>query len=328
MNWKVTYRTRDGGLRTTVFQASNRADLFRLLAEREILATRVVTAGTTQAVSVRNQRFTAAATLYLAFRQDGAAPTRVPDVSCTTRCPSISSKKNTLSATTQTAEPRERKRLRAPSSTPAGYSDDDPAEERDIPPEKRIVEVLSISTNHDGSVLERFYTADGKIRSRQSAPPAVFDNESDQVLALAAAGAASGGAMPPFPPMADADAAFRKSLEREIIILDGEPEDVKELKRSVIAYREEMRKLVEAGHSVADVLREHRELVNRDAELRAEGTRLVKGFLDRGDEEGARLCLKQVNAELAAIGAQEIEMPLSREERRARARGATGEYQK
>ena len=186
-----------------------------------------------------------------------------------------------------------------------------------LPPHKQIVEMISIITNADGSVLERFRTADGKTRSRQSAPKPVFDNASDQVIAMAVSGAASGGSMPPMPMMDNADEAFSKSLEKEIVINDDDSEKVKALKREVMAVREEMRQLIAEGQSFTDVMKEHRDMVNRNAELRKEAMRILEEFVESGDADGARECLEKVNAALGEAGIDGIEMPMSREERRA-----------
>lgn len=190
----------------------------------------------------------------------------------------------------------------------------------DLPPHKRVVEVVSAVTNADGSVLTRFRTADGKLRSRQSAPRPVFDNASDQILAMAVSGASSGGSMPPMPLMADADEAFARSLDRDIVISDDDSDAVKSLKRDVMTIREEVRQLMAEGHSFADVMKSHRDMVNRSAEMRKEAARILGEFVESGDADAAQECRAKLNAALAEVGIEGIEMPMSREERRAAAR--------
>ena len=184
------------------------------------------------------------------------------------------------------------------------------------PLEEKIVEVISVVTNADGAVIERFKTADGKIRSKQSAPRPIFDNPSDQIIALAVSGAATGAEMPPIPSLEDADGAFAKSLETEIEIKESDSEDVKELKKSVIAVREEIRQLLSEGHSFADIIKDHRELVNKGVAIKEEASRLAKELLDEGDREAAVEFLIRANETLRDMGVDEIEMPLSREEKR------------
>ncbi len=180
--------------------------------------------------------------------------------------------------------------------------------------------MVSAVTNADGSVLTRFRTADGKLRSRQSAPRPVFDNASDQILAMAVSGASSGGSMPPMPLMADADEAFSRSLDRDIVISDDDSDAVKSLKRDVMTIREEVRQLMAEGHSFADVMKSHRDMVNRSAEMRKEAVRILGEFVESGDADAAQECRAKLNAALAEAGIEGIEMPMSREERRAAAR--------
>lgn len=194
------------------------------------------------------------------------------------------------------------------------------AEDGVLPPHRRVVETVSVVTNADGSVLTRFRTADGKLRSRQSAPRPVFDNASDQILAMAVSGASSGGSMPPMPLMADADEAFSKSLEKDIEIGDGDSDAVKALKRDVMAVREEVRRLMAEGHTFADVMKDHRDMVNRSTEMRKEAVRIVGEFVESGDMASAEECWAKLNAALAEAGIEGIEMPQSREERRAAVR--------
>lgn len=186
----------------------------------------------------------------------------------------------------------------------------------DTPPHKKIVEVISVVTNADGTILERFKTADGKTRSRQSAPKPVFDNASDQLIAMAISGSTAGGAMPPMPVMSNADEEFKKSLEKDIVINEDDSEDVKRLKEQVMATREDMRQLMAEGKTFAEVLQEHRELVNHHAAIRADSVKILQELVDNGETAEADLMLKEVNEMLSGMGVEAVEMPLSREERR------------
>ena len=181
---------------------------------------------------------------------------------------------------------------------------------------KRIVEIVSVVTNADGSVYERFRTADGKLRSRQSAPKAVFDNSSDQLIAMALAGAESGGSMPPMPMSSSAEEDFVKSLKKEIVINDDDPEHIKNIKRSVMATRQQIHEMMTEGKSFADILRDHQELVNNNAALRAEAKAGLDELFKSGDREAAEEYLKRANELLRESGAAELEMPLTKEERR------------
>jgi len=320
MNWKVTYRGNDGKTVNDIFESESREALFKVLAAKGIHAIRVEAAGTK---SIKRKKgssagmgvikgaiaglvvIAAAAAWFfyvsrpndVASKRSGNAGQKIAEVK-----PSLSTNNVATSGLT-TDSTKE--------SIPA---------ENDLPPNKRIVEYISVITNADGSVLERFRTADGKTRSRQSAPKPVFDNASDQIIAMAVTGAASGGSMPPMPVMNNADDEFLKSLEKEIVINDDDSDAVKELKREVMEVRAEMLKLLSEGHTFEEVIKDHRDEVNHRAEIRKEANRLINEFLENGEYEMAQECLEKFNEALRGMGIEEVSMPLSREERREQIR--------
>jgi len=316
MNWRVTYRAKDGGQAVEILEAENRNAVFKAIADKGISAIRVEEARckvnpakATKGMSKKLVVATAVALLAVA----GAI--------CI-----INLRKATNGTQTDAKERSKAKLAPRPAvhevapktnavSQVAAKSRDGSVEDN-VPPQQRIVEMVSVITNADGSVLERFRTADGKIRSRQSAPKPIFDNASDQIIAMASAGAESGHEMPPMPMMDNADEEFMKSLEKKITISNDDSDEVKALKQNVIAIREEIRQLVSEGHSFAEVIKEHRDIVNHGVEMRKEATRMIKEFLDSGDHGAAAECLERVNETLAGMGIQKIEMPLSDEERR------------
>lgn len=319
MNWRITYRAKDGKQSVAFFEADSRDALFRLLASKGINAIRVeqtnekTSAHRTQRRAFCGWVIMAIAAIIIAVggyflythlgggdakQDDGKMPKR----SAVTR-----------EAVIKDAEPSSNTVVKTGSS--AQTVSPRPVEDT-TPPNKKIVEMISVITNVDGSVLERFRTADGKIRSRQSAPKPVFDNASDQIIAMAASGASSGYAMPPMPVMNNADEEFIKSLETEITIDSDDSDEVKALKQNVIAIREEIRQLMSEGHSFAEVIRDHRDVVNHGVEMRKEATRMIKEFVDSGDNDAANECLEKVNEVLAGMGIQKVEMPLTDAERR------------
>ena len=315
MNWSVTYRAKDGKTHVGYFEADNRNALFRLLAEKNISAIRVeeaknhaqrrrgagrgygrvALAAATIAIIVGVVFFAAKHFSGGGDETHPVSKVEKPKKIATVTTPPATNK----IATQQKAQGKEAKPI-----------DDG------IPPNKKIVEMISVVTNADGSVLERFRTADGKIRSRQTAPKPIFDNASDQALAMAVTGAATGHAMPPMPVMNNADDEFLRSLDKEIVIADDDTDAVKALKRDVIAMREQMKQLMAEGHSFAEVIKEHRDIVNHGVQMRAEATRLLKEFIDNGERDAAVECLDKFNEALRGMGIEEVEMPLTNEERR------------
>ena len=321
MNWRVTYRAKDGKQAVEIVEAASRNDVFKVIAAKGISAIRVEEAVGKAKPSKKSSRISKRTTIAILIG--------LLAVSCVVGIAYFSiAAKDTPSDTTDSV-----KRKHAPSTAirniapqtnstrkTATTSKPKSIVEDSIPPREKIVEMISVITNADGSVLERFRTADGKIRSRQSAPKPVFDNASDQLIAMAASGAASGYAMPPMPVMNNADEEFIKSLEKEIVIKDDDTVEVKALKQNVIAIREEIRQLMSEGHSFAEVIKNHRDIVNHGVEMRREAFRIIKDFIDNGDHEAANECLEKVNEVLAGMGIQGVEMPLTDEERREKIR--------
>ena len=319
MNWRVTYRARDGRQAVEVLEAVSRNALFKAIAARGIGAIRVEEVDgkakpAKGAVGMSKKSAVAIAAAVLAVAAAVVCAVRLPKEAGGEGAKGRSAAKLVPRPAVREAAPKTNAAAQAAAGRKVAPAGDD------APPQRRIVEMLSVVTNADGSVLERFRTADGKVRSRQSAPRPVFDNASDQIIAMAAAGAESGHAMPPMPMMNNADEEFMKSLGREIAIDKDDPDAVKALKRNVIAIREEIRRLVGEGHSFAEVIREHRDIVNHGVEMRKEATRMVRELVDGGDRGAAAECLEKVNEALAGMGIQKIDMPLSGEERREQVR--------
>ena len=315
MNWSVTYRDKNGRQTVSVLEAESRDALFKSLAKRNISAIRVEEAKDhvqRRCNTGRGHGKVALAvvailggmgvvflmTKHFSGGRDETHPVRKVE------------KPKTIATFTPAPAPNRIANQQTSRDKEVKLVDDG------IPPNKKVVEIISVITNADGSVLERFRTADGKTRSRQSAPRPVFDNASDQLLATAIRGAESGAAMPPLPMMGNADEEFRKSLEKEIVINDDDSDAVKALKRDVIAMREQMKRLMAEGHSFAEVIKEHRDIVNHGVQMRAEASRLLKEFVDKGERDAAVDCLDKFNDALRGMGIEEVEMPLTNEERR------------
>lgn len=315
MNWRVTYRANDGKQVVEIVEAGSRTEAFKVIAAKGISAIRVEeTKGKIKDNKNPSGLLTKSAIAIVAailasvgaicfialFSQThkGGLNFHKPKQAPKTAIREVVSQTNVTTKATSTAN-----HVIA-------------AKEDSIPPRQKIVEMISVITNADGSVLERFRTADGKTRSRQYAPKPIFDNASDQLLAAAISGASSGLVMPPMPMMSNAEEEFRKSLAKEIKINEDDRESVKALKQDVIALREEMRQLLDEGNKFADILNDHRDIVNHGVEMRNEAIRLIAEFVDEGDEESARECLEKMNATLLQMGINAVEMPLSREERR------------
>jgi hypothetical protein len=111
------------------------------------------------------------------------------------------------------------------------------------------------------------------------------------------------------PANAVSDEDFRKSLEEEIVILDTDPPEVKDLKARVIVAREDIKAMMKKGYSVQQVLEEHHRLFNDNAKLHSDAVVELKAILNSGDREGARKYAEKINEAFRQIGVPEITVP-------------------
>ena len=298
MNYSVTYR--DGGGRQLVasFRAANRDELFRMLEEKGIHAVSVSEGGGPPKGSPpgRTRRpllcavtaacLVAAVAVFLLMRdsRDGsdAAAAHI-------RHRRIADAKPTPAARPVAAE------------SPAGVvaaPDKSPASKGKVDLFNGVPVVQrSAVTNNDGTVVERIHTSDGKSHRVTTPPKRVFDNASDQLIAMAISGAGSGVGMPPLPLSESVEADFRKSLEKPIEILDSDGDDVK---------LEELRELVSQGKTVREALSEHQSQVNRIAAYHQEALKMIREIRERDGAEAANEFLKTINEKLKAEGSPAI----------------------
>ena len=149
-------------------------------------------------------------------------------------------------------------------------------------------------------------------------PPQTFSNASDQVLAMIASADASGD-MPPLPISRDIEAEFLESLKHEIVILDTDDERTRALKQAVKETRQELKRLIDSGMTVAQVLAEHQKLAGENAKVRNEAMMDLKRLVESGDIEGAKAYKRKINIALQQMGISELTIPVTDEERAERA---------
>ena len=175
-------------------------------------------------------------------------------------------------------------------------------------------DTISIHTNNLGKVVEKWIGADGKKHmSVRYARKPVFDNASDDQLAMAVGGGGT-QAIAPIPMAATSEQEFLESLKKPIVIDDDDPERVKRIKEAVIAARETMKQMMDEGKSYREALAEHQKLVNENVETRNQCMAELKQLVDAGDREGAEHYLKTMNVALEQMGIPALTMPMSREE--------------
>ena len=184
----------------------------------------------------------------------------------------------------------------------------------DVKPPKERHDTVSIHTNNLGKVVEKWIGADGKLHmSVRYARKPVFDNASDDQLAMAMAGDGA-QSIAPIPMTATSEQEFLESLKNPIVINDDDPEKVKQIKTAVSEARAQMKQMIDNGMSYREALAEHQRLVNENVDTRNQCMAELKSLVDAGDHEGAERYMKTMNVALGQMGIPALTMPMSREE--------------
>ena len=144
--------------------------------------------------------------------------------------------------------------------------------------------------------------------AKKDAKPPVFNNASDQVLAMAVGGA-PGQDIPPLPLSKGIEEDFKNSLTNKIEILPTDDERVKALKQAVIETRAQMKEMVDKGYSVEEVLNQHQKMLAANAKARRDAIVELRGILESGDAAAAEHYVNVMNAAFQQVGIEPISMP-------------------
>lgn len=168
------------------------------------------------------------------------------------------------------------------------------------------------ATNADGTVVERIRTVDGKSHRVTTPPKRVFDNASDQLIAMAIHGANSGVGMPPLPMTDSVEQDFKRSLASPIEIRDDDSDEVKLIKMEVMTVRDVLKERIAQGMTVRQALEEHQDEVNNMASYNKEALNMLREIREKDGPEAANEFLKTVNKKLKEMGVKEIPSPAKR----------------
>ena len=181
-----------------------------------------------------------------------------------------------------------------------------------VEPKAEHVLIEARTNSNSGVIIERYRTPDGKTHRKVINPPPIFSNPSDQIIALAMS-ARAGQRIPPLPPMRpdQLNQAFVNSLSSPIEIQDDDKPEVAALKLAVSQTRSEIAELIKAGdgRTVAEILQEHVETTNRNADMRAEAASQLRRILESRDPELAEEYLSRANKLLQEYGINPLKMP-------------------
>ena len=146
--------------------------------------------------------------------------------------------------------------------------------------------------------------------------PQVFKSASDQILAMVAQ-MAEGKDMPPLPIDKNFEKEFIASLKEPIVINEDDSDKIKAMKESVIQLRQELSERAEAGESALSILQEYQKHMAEDYKTRSELQQEARRILESGDRAGAQKYVDTMNLALQQMGIKQIDMPMTREERKA-----------
>lgn len=179
--------------------------------------------------------------------------------------------------------------------------------------------LVNASTNDSGVVTERYRMPNGQCWRRQIDPPPIFDNPSDNAIAMAL-GDRSGAPIPPYPGLYDAnlDEEFVKSLLKPIAINEDDKPWLVAMKTAVKETREEIARRIKAGdtRSVGEMLREHVQENNRIADMQGNAILGYQKILRTDGEEAAAEYLEKVNEALERFGVAPIKATSNKGERK------------
>ena len=316
MQWFVVkYRKPDGTMTEAEFEAADKSALFKLLAEKKISAINIQpgridkksgrksvakgashssSAGLVRGIVAGSVVIVAAFISWFFLFKGSSEPQKTPT--------------NTKNAPTKNV---------AESAAPVALSQEtNTVQVAATEPERVLIECKTNATS--GVIIERWRTPDGKTHRRMINPPPIFSNACDQVIAMVV-GSRAGQRIPPLPPMrpGQLDKAFAESLLSPITVGEDDKPEVAALKLAVKAVRGEIAEAIKAGDTrgVAEILQEHVEQVNFNADLRGEAIQQLRTILDEGDQEFANEYLTKVNESLSKYGIEPLKMPSSSTER-------------
>ena len=310
MFWRVTYRRKDGKQTVENFEAESRAKLFKILASRGISAIKVEDAVEHKLKGSRKmveRRFAVLRLLVWAIVIGAAIVLAHMFLSQNGGGEEIANRyrriKDRFSKPRSIAEKAPELR-----SGEAGEPQDDTWGDGE----------------HDGDLQDgdESAIADETATAKPTPPPPpTYKSNSDELIAMAMSVPAD-AEIPPLPFEPANDDQFVESFSKPVEILDTDSEAVKAMKRTVMEARMQIAEMMKNGASFQEVLTEHRELFNSNVQVRNDCINELQEIFDSGDYEGAQKYVDTMNIALQQMGIQEIEMPLTLEEKIERAKEA------
>lgn len=321
MNFTVTYRKNDGALATEVIDAADRAAVIAACRARGIVPTSVTQGGRHAPSKPRNPSWLkgAIAGVLVAAIAGGALwwfgrgeatpstkekPKKVKVEKPERKQPAKPAKSDTGNARPQVAATDTKKPT--PSAEPQK-----PAIDTNITDRARMIwrgrkaRAWDVATN-GVNITEMIVTDDDGRRHRiERKVPGVIPSMTDQLLLMSLSDIRGDGA--PMPSLGESsDADFLESLKTPIVINEGDSDEVRKIKETLIAARQEMKELMDKGWTFKKVLSEHVEQAKANTQLRIEALRTYKEVSKEYDPKTAQEFLEKTNTMLREQGIEEI----------------------
>ncbi len=205
---------------------------------------------------------------------------------------SVKEAKPAKPARDRNAEPRQERKAKRPERRPAASPAEGP-------------KVISVVTNDAGFILTTVEENGRTNLLTDTVVKPVFRNPMHQLIA-AAIGGAYESEMAPLPLGPGDDAALRAALKVEIPDLPDDTEAVRRLKEAVRATRKDMEALLDGGHTVEEILTQHRELWNENVKIRREMKEECRRLMAEGDGAAAAEYLERINRSFRDMGIPEM----------------------
>ena len=319
MIWSVTYRG-EGGLRDTLeIEASDRGALFDELRRRGISAISVAEVDPSQ----KTRRSTAKRPVGEARHSRKALRGVIAGFAVVAASIAVWHFISSSAEKPADAEPVDNN---LPAKTPirqqAGATGATPvadevagSEKPNVRLYKGVAVVSSSATTNgvDGAIIERLRLADGRTVKVVSLPKPLFENPSDQLIAMALS-SQTGQSVAPMPIDCNVEQEFLNSLLTPIKINEDDTDNVKELKANVLEARAYIADEVKAGKSVREVLEDYQRQMNNIADHHLMAVQEVQKIKTEYGIEEARKFAIRVNESLRARGIPEISVPKVDEE--------------
>ncbi len=298
MNWKVTYRGKDGKPTSELVEAASRDALFKTLDAKGIRAISTEEVGERGCRGKSGKRRLAWGILGAVVAVGVLVATKSllsPKGEAEARQKDTAAPGKAIAAVT----PDTRQKTEAKPLAPSAEAE---------PPKRetwlgREIVRTKVVTNGTDLIITRIDT-EGKVHKQYtSVHKRLFSNPVDITLAILLT-TPEGALTPPLPPLGPrSDDVFAESLKKPIEISEDDTPEERRVKQLVMAAREEMLEELRNGRSVNEVIEDHCTFVDENNRLRAEAMVQYKELVAEGDEALAEQFREKANEMLVCKGA-------------------------